>query len=78
MTELLQSAFDRASELPEEQQDSFARFILAELDSERRWQELFARPESDDFLARLADDALAAHRSGRTKRLNYDRLLKSV
>ena len=74
MTELLQRAFDRASELSEEQQNSFARFILAELDSERCWQELFERPESDEFLARLADDALSAHRSGRTKSLDLEEL----
>ena len=67
MTELLQRAFDRASELPENQQDEFARFLLAELDSERRWDELFSLPESDDLLDRLADDALDAHKAGRTR-----------
>ncbi len=66
MTELLQQAFERASELPESQQDEFARFLLAELDSERRWDELFSLPESDDLLDRLADDALDAHRAGRS------------
>ena len=70
MTELLQQAFDRASELPESQQDEFARFLLAELDSEWRWDELFSRPESDDLLHRLADDALDAHRTGRTRPLD--------
>ena len=74
MTELLQRAFDRASELPQEQQDMFARFILSELDSERRWQELFERPESEDLLVGLADDALLAHLSGRTKRLDLKEL----
>ena len=70
MTELLQRAFDRASELPENQQDEFARFLLAELDSERRWDELFSLPESDDLLDRLADDALDAHKAGRTRPLD--------
>ena len=42
MTELLQQAFDRASELPDSQQDELARFLLAELDSERRWDEMFS------------------------------------
>ncbi len=37
MTELLQQAFARASELPQEEQDRFARFLLAELESERQW-----------------------------------------
>ena len=70
MTELLQRAFDRASELPENQQDEFARFLLAELDSERRWDELFSLPESDDLLDRLANDALDAHKAGRTRPLD--------
>ena len=70
MTELLQQAFDRASELPESQQDEFARFLLAELDSGRRWDELFNLPESDDLLGRLADDALDARKGGRTKPLD--------
>ena len=74
MTELLQRAFDKVAELPQEQQDTFARFILAELDSEQRWQELFARPESDDLLTRLADEALTAHRAGKTKRLDLREL----
>ena len=42
MTRLLEEAFERASELPREEQDKFARFLLAELGAERRWAELFA------------------------------------
>ena len=59
MTTLLQQAFERASQLPREEQDRFARFLLAELESERRWAELFSRPESEDLLERMADEALA-------------------
>ncbi len=47
MTTLLQQAFERAAELPQEDQDKFARFILAELESERHWAELFSSPESE-------------------------------
>ena len=47
----------------------FARFLLAELESERQWAELFARPESEDLLERLTDEALAEHRAGRTRPL---------
>ena len=65
MTELLQDAFDRASELPQEERDRFARFILAELQSDRQWSELFGLPESEDLLERLADKALSAHSAGR-------------
>ncbi len=74
MTELLQQAFDKAAELPEERQDDFARFLLAELESENRWDELFGRPESDELLERLASEALKAHRAGLTKPLNPEDL----
>ena len=50
MTRLLEEAFEKDSELPQEKQDKFARFLLAELDAERRWTELFSRedwPEED-------------------------------
>ena len=70
MTELLQQAFDKASKLSESQQDGFARLLLAELDSERRWDELFSLPESDDLLGRLADDAIAARKAGRARPLD--------
>ena len=74
MTELLQQAFEQAAKLPQLQQDTFARFLLAELDSERRWDELLNRPESEDLLAQLADEAVAAHRAGRTQPLDLEAL----
>ena len=52
MTQQLEAAFAEASKLPDEQQDALADLILHEIDSERRWGELFARPESQDLLAR--------------------------
>lgn len=61
MSQLLQQAFEKASELPQEEQDNFARFLLVELESERQWMELFGRPESEELLDRLADEALATH-----------------
>jgi len=63
MTELLQRAFTEAKQLSQEEQDWLARFILAELESEQRWAELFARPESDAFLARMAEEIRAEHRA---------------
>ena len=67
MTQLLQKAFERAAELSQEEQDKFARFLLAELEAEQQWAELFSRSKSEDLLERLADEALAAHRAGRTR-----------
>ena len=74
MTELLEQAFAKAAELPQEEQDRFARFLLCELESELRWAELFSRPESEDLLEQLADEAVAAHRAGLTRPLDSDEL----
>jgi hypothetical protein len=72
MTKLLQKAFDEASQLPEGEQDALGRILLAELASERRWEELFAG--SHDLLAKLADQALAEHRARRTEKLDPEKL----
>ena len=74
MNQLLQEAFERAAELPQAEQDRFARFLLAELESEGQWAELFARPESEDLLERLAGEAVSEHRAGRTRPLSVDEL----
>jgi hypothetical protein len=74
MTQLLEKAFKQAAWLPNEGQDEFARLMLAELDSERRWADLFARPKSENLLERLADEALADHREGRTRPLDPTKL----
>ena len=74
MTKLLEQAFARASELSQEEQDRFARFLLAQLESERQWTELFSRPESEDLLKELADEALAEHQAGRTRPLDVEEM----
>ena len=74
MNQLLQQAFEKAAELPDAEQDRLARFLLAELESERQWAKLFALPESEDLLERLADEALSEHRAGRTKPLYVEDL----
>jgi hypothetical protein len=72
MTKLLQQAFETAAQLPPEEQDSFARWILHELESEQRWNDLFAR--SQDVLAKMADDALAELKAGKTLPLDPETL----
>jgi len=72
MTQLLQKAFAEVSRLPEDEQDAIAAIVLAELSSERRWNELFEK--SQDVLVELAEEALAEHRTGKTKRLDPDEL----
>jgi hypothetical protein len=68
MTKALRKAFEAASKLPEAEQDALAAAILDELESERRWDKLFQR--SADTLAKLAKEALAEDRAGRTKPLD--------
>jgi hypothetical protein len=68
VTKALRKAFEAASKLPEAEQDALAAAILEELESERRWDELFER--SADRLARLAKEALAEDRAGRTRPLD--------
>ena len=61
-----------AAKLPEEEQEAFAAFMLAELESERRWDELFAR--SQDVLSKMAEEARREYRAGLTKPLDPDKL----
>ena len=72
MTKLLKKAFAEASNLPPAEQDAVANWLLAELASERRWDEAFA--SSGSALERLADEALEDHRAGRTRKLDPDTL----
>jgi hypothetical protein len=72
MTELLQKAFDQASKLPSEEQNAIAVWLIDEMESERKWDDLFSR--SQDVLERMANEALAEHRSGLTKPLDPDSL----
>lgn len=72
MTELLEKAFQQASQLPDVEQDALAKWLLAELHSERQWASRFA--ESQDVLEKLADEALAEKRHGGTTPLDPNRL----
>jgi hypothetical protein len=65
-------AFRKAAELPPEDQDTFARFLLAELESEAQWADAFAR--SQEGLAKLADEALEEFPAGETEVLDPDTL----
>jgi hypothetical protein len=47
--------------------------LLAEIESERRWDDLFSRPPSE-ALERMAAEALEDFRSGRTTPLDPDHL----
>jgi len=66
MTQSLERAFTKASQLPAEDQDTIAALILKEIEAEQRWDEAFE--SSQDVLSKLADEALAEHRAGRRSR----------
>jgi histidinol-phosphate/aromatic aminotransferase/cobyric acid decarboxylase-like protein len=65
MTQLLDQAFKELAKLPPSEQDALAAALLAELASKKRWTVLF--DGSQDLLDKLADEALAEHRAGKTK-----------
>lgn len=70
MTKLLEQAMQRVSELSEEEQDSVAALVLAELESEGRWDKLFA--DRQDALAELAAEATRLDKEGATTALEFD------
>jgi hypothetical protein len=70
MTRALREAFEEAEKLPEADQDQLAAAIRQEIRAERRWDSALAA--SQDALARLADEALAEHRAGRTLPLDSE------
>ncbi|HKI19533.1 MAG TPA: hypothetical protein VKA15_16730 [Isosphaeraceae bacterium] len=74
MTQLMEQAFERASGLTEEEQNAIASIILREIESEERWNELFAQPRSVDVLSQMADEAMAEARAGRARKLDLDDL----
>lgn len=72
MTKLLEKAFKKASKLPYVEQNAFAKWVLEELESEKKWEVAFA--ESEDMLNRLADEAIYAHRRGKAKSMDINKL----
>lgn len=72
MTKLLEKAFEEASKLPELDQNAFARWLIDEIISEKKWEEAFA--ESEDVLDQLANEALMEDAKGKTKPLDINQL----
>ena len=68
MTNSLQQAFEAAAQLPPDEQDAVAAWLLAELQAERKWNDSFAR--SQDVLSALAAEATEEHRKGKTQALD--------
>ena len=81
MNKLLKKAFEKAAELPDEKQHRIAEILLDEIkeeedwgdvDGDALWEELFARPESQILLERMADKALKDIQAGLSKPLSPD------
>lgn len=60
------------SKLPEAEQEAVGAWILAELESERRWDDLFTR--SPGLLAEMAAEAVREDQAGLTVPLDPERL----
>ena len=73
MGKLLAQAIEEAQKLPDHEQEAIGAWLLAEIESERRWDELFSRPPSE-ALERMAAEALEDFRADRTTPLDPDRL----
>jgi hypothetical protein len=72
MTQLLEQAYKRLADLPDDDQDAMAEFIIEELEDEHRWRAAF--DASPDVLVRLAEEARKEHRAGLTQVLDPDSL----
>ncbi len=58
--------------LPEPEQEAIAAWLLAEIESEKKWDELFAKPSS--VIERMADEAIREHEAGLTEPLDPEKL----
>ena len=73
MGKLLARAIEEAQKLSDDEQEAIGAWLLAEIESERRWDELFSRPPSK-ALELMAAEALEDFRAGRTSLLDPDEL----
>lgn len=72
MSPLLEQAIAALQQLPPDEQDRYAAWILEEIADDQRWDGAFAG--SQEALAKLAERALSEHRAGQTQDLDADNL----
>ena len=72
MTKLLEKAFKNASKLSDIEQNALAKWLLEELEAERKWEKTFA--ESEDILDQLADKAIGDYKRRKTTPLHMREL----
>jgi hypothetical protein len=66
MNALLDKAISAIRKLPEAEQEAIARDVLALIEADARWHDLFADPRSASLLERLADEARDEISQGKT------------
>ena len=72
MTRALDTAIAKLAELPPEEQDRIARWLLDELEDEELWARQFAT--SQEALSKLAAEARADRAAGRATELDPNQL----
>jgi hypothetical protein len=72
MGKLLERAIAEAHRLPESEQEAIGAWLLAEIESEKRWDDLFAKPSP--IIERMAEEALRDHEAGLTEPLDPEKL----
>jgi hypothetical protein len=72
MTQLLKRAFEKASKLPDAEQDALAAEILAELEGGSRWDG--ALGSSADAIDEMGRQALKEYQQGKTMSGGFDNL----
>ena len=72
MNTRLEEAFAQAAQLPPDEQEALASLRLDEIASERLWDQAFA--QSQNQIAKLADEALTEFQEGRTVLLDEEQL----
>ncbi len=65
MNTTLEAAISRIAALPDDEQERFANWLVAELDDENRWQSRFS--DTVPIIQQMADDALAEDERGETE-----------
>jgi hypothetical protein len=72
MTKLLEKVMTEVKQLPDSEQDAIAALILEEIRDEALWDKAFEK--SQDALSKLAAEAIAEDRAGKTRELDPEKL----
>jgi hypothetical protein len=71
MGEMMKRLIEETAKLPPEEQEQWAATWLQELEDELGWERRFR--EHPEVLERLAEEARAEHKAGRTVPLDFDK-----